>query len=49
MLRLAVLVLCAIVISACGPSKEELRRQQLLEAQRLEEARLEIGSKVFGK
>lgn len=41
MLRLAVLVLCAIVISACGPSKEELRRQQLLEAQRLEEARLE--------
>jgi len=41
MLRFAVLILCALTITACGPSKEELRRQQLLEAQRMEEARLE--------
>jgi len=41
MFRIALLLVCALAVSACGPSKEELRRQQLLEAQRLEEARRE--------
>ncbi|MEC8444359.1 MAG: hypothetical protein VXZ05_09135 [Pseudomonadota bacterium] len=41
MFRLTLLLICALAVTACGPSKEELRRQQLLEAQRLEEARRE--------
>ncbi|MEC7545446.1 MAG: hypothetical protein VYB48_00725 [Pseudomonadota bacterium] len=41
MFRITILVFCALAVAACGPSKEELRRQQLLEAQRLEQARLE--------
>ncbi len=41
MIRLVTLLLCLLTIAGCGPSKEELLRQQLLEAQRLEEARKE--------
>ena len=38
MFRILVLFLCVLTVSGCGPSKEELRRQQLLEAQRVEDA-----------
>lgn len=41
MSRILVLFLCLLTISGCGPSKEELRRQQLLENQRIEDARRE--------
>jgi hypothetical protein len=41
MFRILVLFLCVLTVSGCGPSKEELRRQQLLEAQRVEDARRE--------
>lgn len=41
MFRILVLFLCVLAVSGCGPSKEELRRQQLLEAQRIEDARRE--------
>ena len=41
MLRLVVLCLCILSVTGCGPSKEELLRQQLLEAQRQEDARRE--------
>jgi len=41
MFRIIALALCLLTISGCGPSKEELLRQQMLEAQRQEEARRE--------
>lgn len=40
MLRILLISLC-ISVTACGPSKDELRRQQILEIQRKEQLRIE--------